>query len=240
MVKILFILSIIFVVSFLLFFPFWHVGGHYYRGLLLIYDIRPASGGGFIPPLSFERDISLVKWADPTSFEYVHGGQYYSYAKDRFNVYCDKFRLDNYDPNTFRQVQAPITGEWFYVDKDNVRFYNALILKAVSGERMGDGRDIITDKFDVNSIQSIGANIIKDKNGIYTYFRSASFSEDMNQPYGWGDRTIELFKKHKELDAETFIVDFCDEKNCQASDKNGTYTLNRTDSSGFVNIKKIE
>jgi hypothetical protein len=236
MLKLILITLIIFIGLFLICFPFWHVGGTYYRGFLLIYDIRPASGG-FIPAPDFVKEITWIRWADPTSFEYVHGGQYYSYAKDRFNVYCDKFRLNDFDPNTFHPIQAPITNEWFYIDKTSVRFYKIPLLKAVSGDRLGDSRDIITEGFDVNSFQPLGTSIFKDKNGVYTYFLMTSISDNSNPPNGY---TIDFFKKQEILDAETFKIDSCDEKNCKATDKNGIYTLNRTDGRSLVNIKKIE
>ena len=231
MPKILLITSIIFVVLFLLFAPFWHVGGHYYRGLLLIYDIRPASGG-FIPAPDFVKEITWIKWADPTSFEYIGD----NYAKDRFNVYS-QYYLDGFDPKTFRQIQAPLTGEFFYVDKNNLRFYEILVLKAVSGNRNGDGKDIVTEKFDMESFQPLGSNVFKDKNGVYTYFRLASFTENMNQQGGYRDRSIELFKKQQSLDTETFKINFCnaEKTNCQASDKNSRYIVRRQGSS-FLDV----
>jgi hypothetical protein len=111
------------------------------------------------------------------------------------------------------------------------------LLKAVSGDRLGDSRNIVKEKFDVESFQPLGAFIFKDKNGVYFYFCGTSLSEETNPQYSY---FIELFKKHDDLDAETFKIDFCDEKNCQASDRNGTYTLNRTDDPKSVRIKKIE
>ncbi len=123
MLKTLLIISLVFVVSFLLFFPFWHVGGTYYRGLLLIYDIRQkTSSDGFLPPLPFEKDITLLKWADPTSFEYVGG----NYAKDRFNVYLDAVQIEGFDSDTFNVIQSPTTGELFYADKTNLRIEGLL------------------------------------------------------------------------------------------------------------------
>lgn len=229
----MFVVIIVLAVFFLLFFPFWHVGGHYYRGVILIYDIRPKSGGGFLPPLPFEKDVTLLKWADPTSFEYVGD----SYAKDRFYVYS-KYRLEGFDSNTFRPIQAPITGERFYTDKNNVRIYDTLVLKLIAGDSLVDSKNIVTDKFDIESFQLLGASLIKDKNGIYTHFSSAPFTEDMHSN-GWDNRTIELFKKQGELDIETFKVDFCNDRVCQASDKNGNYIINLIGSSRFAKIKKI-
>jgi DKNYY family len=232
MLKILFILSIIFVVSFLLFFPFWHVGGHYYRGLLLIYDIHPASGG-FIPAPDFVKEITWIRWADPTSFEYVGN----IYAKDRFSVYRITDKLKESDPETFRQIQAPLTGEYFYADKYNLRSSTAMILKRVSGS---NETDIVTERFDVGSFQPLGAYIFKDKNGVYSYFRPAPFRENIELKLGEASLGIELYKKEEGLDAETFNVDFCEGKTCQASDKNRKYALNFTDAWSFVHIKKIE
>ena len=241
MLKILLIISLVFIGLFLLFFPFWHTGGHYYRGLLLIYDIRPkTSSGNFLPPLPFEKEITILWWADPTSFEYFAGGKYYSYAKDRFSVYCNQYRLNGFDPNTFYKIQAPITDEPFYVDKTNVRSYDALILKTLSPNLSSGSDDATVERFDTESFQPIGANIFKDKNGVYSYCRSGSFSEDMNQPYGKENRTIELFTKQKELDTETFKVNFCDEKTCQASDKNGNYIFKRLENNIPIVMKKIE
>jgi DKNYY family len=231
--KFLIITSIIFVVSFLLFFPFRHVGGHYYRGLLLIYDIRPkTSSGNFLPPLPFEKEITLLWWADPTSFEYFAG----DYAKDRFSVY-NQYRLDGFDPDTFRQLQAPFTGELYYGDKSNARLYDFLILKDISpNEREDRG-----EGFDMESFEILGANLIKDKNGVYSFSKTSwSLNESMHQPGGYDDRIINLFKKHENLDAETFKVNTCDKKNCWATDKNNKYILNRTISERIVNIKKIE
>ncbi len=232
MLKILLIISLVFVVSFLLFFPFWHVGGHYYRGLLLIYDIRPASGG-FIPSPNFVKEITLIRWADPTSFEYVGD----IYAKDRFSVYRTIIKLEDFDPKTFRQIQAPITGEYFYADKDNLRRPVNLMLKRVSGSTK---TDIVTERFDMESFQPLGAYIFKDKNGVYSYFSPSPLYENTNLQFGWEGLGIELYKKEEGLDAETFKVDFCGGKTCQASDKNGKYSLNFIYVWSFVNIKKIE
>ena len=234
MLKILLIISLIFVVSFLLFFPFWHVGGTYYRGLLLIYDIRQkASSGGFLPPFPFEKEITLLKWADPTSFEYIGD----SYAKDHFSVYS-QYRLDGFDPKTFNTIQAPITGEYFYADKYNLRSYSILILKQISA----NGEEDRAEKFDMESFQLLGANIVKDKNGIYSFSKTSwSLYENMNQPDGSNDRVTNLFKKHEELDAQTFKIDFCDEKICQAGDKNNDYVFNhyKTYDSGSIVMKKF-
>ncbi len=215
MLKILLIISIILVVSFLLCFPFWHVGGNYYRGLLLIYDIRKASGG-FLPAPDFLKEVTLVKWADPTSFEYVGD----NYAKDRFSVYS-QYRLDGFDPKTFRPIQAAITGEIFYADKNNLRTYSNLILKQIPNNA-GEA-----DSFDMETLQLLGAYIFKDKNGVYVFSKTASFSEDMHQSGGWGDRNVDLFVANKELDTKTFSITSCDETYCYASDKNNKYQIKR-------------
>jgi hypothetical protein len=234
MLKIILVALIVLIGLFLICFPFWHVGGTYYRGLLLIYDIRQkASSGGFLPPLPFEKEITLLKWADPTSFEYIGD----SYAKDRFSVYS-QYKLDGFDPKTFRQIQAPLTGEYFYIDKDNLRSYSILILKQIS-DNGGEDR---AEKFDMESFQLLGANLVKDKNGVYSFSKTSwSLYENMYQPDGFNDRVTNLFKNHEELDAQTFKIDFCDEKVCQASDKNNVYIFNhyKKYDSGVIVMKKL-
>jgi DKNYY family len=210
MLKILLITSIIFVISFFLFFPFWHVGGSYYRGLLLIYGIRQkTSSDGFLPPLPFEKEITFVKWADPTSFEYVRG----DYAKDRFNVYLDAVQIEGFDPNTFKVIQAPTTGESFYADKTNLRIEGLLALKKIAGEE----DSLITENFDIKTFQALGFYIIKDKNGVYIYLHSVTSTDDYNR--------TELYEKVKDVDSDTFTIEFCDGKYCYANDKINHYKI---------------
>lgn len=216
--------------------PFWHIGGHYYRGLLLIWDIRTSSGTTIpIPPLNL--DISLVRWADPTSFHFVHGGEFYSYAKDRFGVYRDRFRLNEFDPKSFRPVQAPHTGEWFYIDDRRVRVVTSRVLNAVSGDSNGYDQLINSSEFDMPTFELLGGGIFKDKNGVYKYFRDSSTLEKTTPEH---DRGIILFRAETLLEPQTFRVDSCDANECRASDAHGVYSFSLSPVGERFDIRRLE
>gem|GEM_PF-4180176 len=154
----LFYVLVVLLIFFLFFFPFIHVGGNYYRGMLLIWHKYTVVNSNWIMSSSFNW-LEIVWWADPLTFTYIEAG----YAKDRNYVYTGQ-RLDNSDPNTFRVVPPLFSRSNqvvnYYVDKNTVRWGEVLLMKI---GRSGDE----PENFDSGTFVPIGADFIGDKTGVY-------------------------------------------------------------------------
>lgn len=149
-ILICFIFSVIICVG--LFLPFKHLGGNYYRGLLLIWHkSRISFDGGFIPWSSSRTNFEIVWWADPFTFKHLDG----SYAVDRNYIYFEKQPVIKADLKTFR-----VLGNGYYGDKNDVRWHGWLIRKK-------QALDQPSESFDADTFQPFNEKRVKDKTGIY-------------------------------------------------------------------------
>lgn len=195
------------IVSFFLFFPFIHIGGPYYRGLILIwnqYSLKGRSGGGFIDLTPDINWYEIVWRADPFTFRHLDG----RYAIDRNHIYAGG-RLIPMDVKTFRPL-----GNGFCGDKNNVLMVESLIKKKIDSESEFEA-------FDSETFQFIGANFVKDKTGIYYLTPQTYFEPKINLNSEFATQ-VYVFRRVEIADFETFTH----VKKCIFKDKNFLYKSN--------------
>ena len=227
----MFYATIIIVVLFLLFFPYIHVGGNYYRGLLIIYYKYYLTSSGFIKLTPDIPILKIVRWANPFTFRHIER----DYAKDSRYIYAGGHRLDNSDPKTFRRIDAPVINEKsrerYYIDKNTVRCGEVLQMKILQKEQP-------PENFDTETFEPLGAGFVRDKTGVYYSTASSSDNFFEKNRYQRNARIISINCPLEIVDAKTFVIFELSSIRCRARDKNFIYEIGHFRYQNGVHLKR--
>ncbi len=199
-------------------FPFFHIHGIYYRGLLVIYyKDYIDTGGGFIKIFPDIPTLRIVWWANPFTFKTIDR----IYAKDGQHIYANGVRL-NVDVATFRKVNAPrigqVDGESFYLDKESVRWGLRVQVRAT-------GKSEILENFDTDTFEPLGAGYVRDKTGIYYYSTKQATSHLIETGDEIEYHQADINAKVDIADPATFQITSLNRTECAAQDKNFLYRI---------------